>query len=89
MAGVGHDAEVLQGRARLEADPGGAPRRNPEAGPAAGSATSGWSGSSLARRRSRPWVHTLAPPAPVLPAVPSTGPISWSWKPAAKMSVAL
>ena len=38
---------------------------------------------------SRPCVQTLAPPAPVLPSTPSTGPMPWSWKPAAKMSVAL
>ena len=37
---------------------------------------------------SSPWVQTLAPPAPVLSSTPSTGPIAWSWKPAAKMSVA-
>ena len=34
-------------------------------------------------------VTTLAPPAPVLPSNPSTSPISWSWKPAAKMSAVL
>ena len=39
--------------------------------------------------RSSSWVTTLAPPAPVLASTPSTGPISWSWKPAEKMSQAL
>jgi hypothetical protein len=34
-------------------------------------------------------VTTFAPPAPVLASTPSTVPIWWSWKPAAKMSQAL
>src|SRR5258705_111748 len=47
------------------------------------------SGPLVQLARSSSWVSTLAPPAPVLSSTPSTVPRPLSWKPAAKMSVAL